>query len=165
MIVLFIFVLLAEMWRSSSSPNQPLKAVDWFRFFKNYNKQSFITDLQQGPWHVVFDLSENIDCWVDIWNKLYFWTLLIHMRALSLEKLKILHFRPQSSSFLGRWQIKPSGSGHKNELWMNPTIAALMRNMTIILKKQKTTNLVITGACIVAWGTVSIVISLNITST
>ena len=83
-----IYVLRAEIWSSSSSPNRPRKTVDWFRFFKNYNKKSFIRDLQQVPWHVVFDLSENIDGCVDVWNKLYFWKLLIHMRVLSLEKLK-----------------------------------------------------------------------------
>ena len=48
-----------------------------------------------------------------------------------------LRSSPQSSSFLGRLQVKPSGSGDENELWMNSTIVALMRNMTMIFKKAK----------------------------
>jgi hypothetical protein len=38
----------------------PPKTIE-FCYFKNYNKQSFINDLQQIPWHIVFNSTDNID--------------------------------------------------------------------------------------------------------
>ena len=42
-----------------------------YRSYKNYNKQSFIEDLENVPWHVVFNNTENVDGCVNTWNKLF----------------------------------------------------------------------------------------------
>ena len=42
-----------------------------FRSFRSYNKQSFIKDLKNVPWHVAFNDTSDLDSCVLTWNKLF----------------------------------------------------------------------------------------------
>ena len=53
----------------SGRPRVAPKTIE-YRSYKNYNKQSFIEDLENVPWHV-FNNTENVDDCVNTWNKLF----------------------------------------------------------------------------------------------
>jgi hypothetical protein len=55
------------VFKSGMVRSQP--KIDESRFLKNYDKQSFIRDLKQVPWHVAS--NDTIDDCVNIWNKLF----------------------------------------------------------------------------------------------
>ena len=46
--------------------------------YKNYNRQSFIEDLENVPWYVVFNNTENVDDYVNTWNKLFLDVVEVH---------------------------------------------------------------------------------------
>ena len=48
----------------------PPKTIQ-FRSFKNYNRDSFVSDLRQVPWHVALNNHEDIDNCTDTWSKLF----------------------------------------------------------------------------------------------
>ena len=48
----------------------PPKTIQ-FRSFKNYNRDSFVSDLHQVPWHVALNNHEDIDDCIDTWSKLF----------------------------------------------------------------------------------------------
>ena len=48
----------------------PPKTIQ-FRSFKNYNRDSFVSDLRQVPWHVALNNHEDIDDCTDTWSKLF----------------------------------------------------------------------------------------------
>ena len=53
----------------SGRPRVAPKTIE-YRSYKNYNKQSFIKDLENVPWHVVFNNTEKVDYCVNTWNKM-----------------------------------------------------------------------------------------------
>ena len=42
-----------------------------YRSSKSYNKQSFVKDLNNVPWYVAFNNTNDLDNCVSIWNKLF----------------------------------------------------------------------------------------------
>ena len=44
----------------SGRPRGAPKTIE-YRSYKNYNKDSFIEDLENIPWHVVFNNTDNVD--------------------------------------------------------------------------------------------------------
>ena len=42
-----------------------------FRSYKNYNRDSFVSELRQVPWHVAVNNHEDIDDCINTWSKLF----------------------------------------------------------------------------------------------
>lgn len=90
----------------------PPKTIE-FNCFKNYNQQSFVNDLQQVPWHIAFNTTNNIDECVDTWNKLF---------------LDVAESHAPTKICRVKGTLAP---------WMNSDIISLVKNCDYHLKKVK----------------------------
>ncbi|PFX34756.1 hypothetical protein AWC38_SpisGene396 [Stylophora pistillata] len=84
-----------------------------YRSYKNYNKDSFSEDLENIPWHVVFNNTDNVDDYVNTWNKLF---------------LDVVEAHAPTKTRRVRGSSVP---------WMTSTIANEMRKRDYHLKKAK----------------------------
>ena len=84
-----------------------------FRSYKNYDKDSFVSDLRQVPWHVALNNHEDIDDCIDTWNKLFSEVAAVHA--------------PIKTSRVRGFSIP----------WINSSIIALMNKRDHHLKKAK----------------------------
>lgn len=62
-----------------------------FRSFKNYNRDLFVVDFYQVPWHIALNNCDDIDDCVDTWNKCSS-RLLDHMLQLKQAASDVLLF-------------------------------------------------------------------------